>query len=50
MQEQQQSLLDLFYGFLGGEFVRIRPYNIIGLPILIGGAVLYFVGRKRAKS
>jgi hypothetical protein len=37
-----------FVLWVGGEFV-IVPYNLIGLPILIVGAVLYFVGRRRAK-
>lgn len=32
--------------WFGGEMF-IGPYNIVGLPILIVGAVLYFVGRKR---
>ena len=39
-----------FILWFGGEFIGIQPYNIIGLPILIVGAVLYFVGRKKTKS
>jgi hypothetical protein len=35
-----------FILWIGGEFI-IQPYNIIGLPILIGGAFLYFMGRRK---
>jgi hypothetical protein len=41
------------FGFLlyfGGELINIVPYNTIGLPILVIGAVLYRVGRKKSKS
>jgi hypothetical protein len=33
--------------WFGGELF-IQPYNIVGLPILIIGAVLRFVGGKKA--
>ncbi|MBX9581612.1 MAG: hypothetical protein K2X87_15025 [Gemmataceae bacterium] len=36
--------------WFGGEFARIQPYNVIGMPIPIVGAVLYFVGRRGGKS
>lgn len=28
----------------------MAPYNIIGLPLLAMGAILYFIGRKHAKA
>lgn len=37
------------FGFLlwfGGELINIVPYNIIGIPILAIGALLYFAGRR----
>ena len=37
-----------FVAWFGGEFVGFP--NVIGLGILIIGAVLYFVGRKRQKA
>lgn len=36
-----------FVVWVGGEFV-IVPFNLIGLLILFAGAVLYFIGRRRA--
>ena len=41
----------VFLGFVlwfGGEFF-ITPYNLIGVPILFLGAVLYFLGRRNSK-
>ena len=37
-----------FVVWFGGEFVGFP--NVIGLGILVIGAVLYFVGRKRQKA
>ena len=34
--------------WFGGELLSIQPYNIAGIPMIFIGAVLYFVGRKKA--
>jgi hypothetical protein len=36
--------------WVGGEFMIPSNYNLVGLPILFAGAVLYFIGRKRTQS
>ncbi len=35
--------------WIGGEFL-IPSYNIIGLPILIVGAILYFAAKRGGRS
>jgi hypothetical protein len=39
-----------FIVWVGGEFTIPSNYNLIGLPILFAGALLYSIGRKREKS
>ena len=39
-----------FIVYFGGELVQITPYNLFGFLLLIVGAVLYGVGRKKLKS
>lgn len=39
-----------FLVWFSGEFVGTIPYNIIGMPILGIGAVLYFVGKRNKNS
>jgi hypothetical protein len=39
-----------FVVWIGGEFAIPSNYNLVGLPILFAGAVLYFIGRKRTQS
>ena len=39
-----------FVVWVGGEFAIPSNYNLVGLPILFAGAVLYFIGRKMTQA
>ena len=32
--------------WFGGELLAIQPYNVRGLPMVLVGAALYFLGRR----
>jgi len=39
-----------FVTWFGGSLIPpFIPYNMIGIPLLVVGAVLYFVGRKKSR-
>ena len=35
--------------WFGGELVAIQPYNVAGLPMVLVGAVFYFLGRRKTR-